>query len=108
MNIDYSDMEETARRLIDWIEYESYTYCKICHLLQPCKMLPNHGTGKIDHAKNYICAKGRYHVPIVIISKLSIAYIMKHAVIHTKIIVLMLIYMYSSVPNFKGRSNCKL
>ena len=66
-------MDETVRKLRQWIEYESWTYCKNCHLLHPCKMLPNYGTRKIDYAKSCVCSKGRYYVPVV--STFEILYI---------------------------------
>ena len=44
-------MEETVRKLTQWVEYESWTYCKNCHLLHPCKMLPNYGQGKLTMPK---------------------------------------------------------
>ena len=49
--IDYSDLKETARKLTEWVQYESWTYCKDCHLLHPRKMLPTYATGKMEYAK---------------------------------------------------------
>ena len=65
LTIEYSDLQETVAKLTEWVKYESWSYCKTCHLLYTSKMLPTYGTGKIDYAKNCVCSKGRYYVPMV-------------------------------------------
>ena len=67
-----SDLQETVRGLTEWVEYESWTYCKNCHLLHTSKMLPTYGTGKIDYAKSCVCLKGRYYVPMAYLYYLPI------------------------------------
>ena len=47
---------------------ESWKYCQHCEIVEPNKMLPNHGNQKIGFLTDCLCQKGRYFVPTVSIN----------------------------------------
>ena len=74
------NLQKVADNLTHYVKYESWKFCKKCHIVEPNKMLPTYGYQKLTHITSCICTKGRYFVPMVrvflsFISKIVIYYI---------------------------------
>ena len=98
------NLQKVADNLTHYVKYESWKFCKKCHIVEPNKMLPTYGYQKLTHITSCICTKGRYFVPMVrvflsFISKTVIYYIYIYICIymHIYIYVALSIYQYLSI-----------
>ena len=82
------NLQKVTDNLTNYVKYESWKYCKKCHIVEPNKMLPTYGKQKLNHLTDCICTKGRYFVPMVCIYLFIIEYI------HIYIYICVYIYIY--------------
>ena len=101
------NLQKVADNLTHYVKYESWKFCKKCHIVEPNKMLPTYGYQKLTHITSSICTKGRYFVPMVrvflsFISKTVIYYIYIYIIyiyiyVYICIYIYMLLYLYINI-----------
>ena len=86
------NLQKVADNLTHYVKYESWKFCKKCHIVEPNKMLPTYGYQKLTHITSSICTKGRYFVPMV---RVFLSFISKTVIYYIYIyIIYIYIYMY--------------
>ena len=87
------NLQKVADNLTHYVKYESWKFCKKCHIVEPNKMLPTYGYQKLTHITSCICTKGRYFVPMV---RVFLSFISKTVIyyIYIYIYVYICIYIY--------------
>ena len=87
-------LQKVTDNLTNYVKYESWRYCKICHIVEPNKMLPTYGKQKLNHITNCKCTKGRYFVPMVCT---YLFYFSIHTYISIYLSIYLSIYIYTYI-----------
>ena len=61
-----SNLTDISRCLSYWVQFQSWTYCKKCYLLEKCTLHPKRLNSKgATHLTSCICRKNKYIVPSI-------------------------------------------